>query len=594
MDPHTREVRPDEHDLKRIRFLLSNKDIPKAGHNVKHDVLHMDIGMGIPVLGDIYDTMHMAHIIGEKEEDEKESLGLKLLAEKHDLMPADDEVFLQKTVVAARRVGKRLGWYLADDLRADYWMPSAVWKHDPMLAINYGIKKNVNKDYCINDSIRTMLLLQLYLRWIEEQKLTKVLDFERELWPITYQIETRGVRVDKEYIQKLVAESGARMREIEASLGGINTQSPKQLQTLFFDRLKLQVLSWTSGGKKGKPQPQLNAENLEVYAAEGCAEAKLVMEHRLNAKLSGTYFGNYLDKSIPERREMILNRKRIKRTEWIIHFTLKQLDPITGRYSCANPNMQNVPKDKEEDEDNPLYAARIPFGPRKGYRWYCYDFQQIEARIFASIANEETMLAAFRAGRDVYQELADTVSKQWGIVITRGAAKAIFLGKLYGLGVAKIAVKLKMKLVDTQKLVKAFNATFPKIKKFMRETIHEVSKEAYAFTVLGRRIPIVRKQYRGVNYICQGSAADLIKLAMINISRYLKQNLELDCHIVLQVHDELVFEIAEKDCTHTLLNTLGSIMSDNHGLFQLATPVDCSRVLRSWAEKTEVPLCLAA
>ena len=591
VDPLTRMPSPDAESLARVRFLLSNPDIPKVGHNVKFDTLCMDKGMGIPVLGEVNDTLHMAHILGEKEDDNRATLGLKYLANKYLDIPTTDESLLQKSVVVARRIGKKLGWNLGDNVKADYWLPAAVWRLQPDLAKRAGLTRGVNEEYCTGDVRRTMLLFQLFDRWMDEQNLRPVLEFERKLWPVTYAIETRGVKVDREMAERLAVSARARRKEINASLGGINLDSPKQLRELFFEKLKLPILAWTKGGKSSPPQPQLDKKVLEQYVAEGVKEAAMLREDRHCGKLMGTYLNNYIRKSVSETSI----RRGIKNVEWIIHFSLVQLGPITGRFSALDPNMQNVPK-KRGKGTNVLYAARVPFGPRKGYRWYSYDYQQIEARIFAELANEKTMLAAFAAGRDVYVELASILFSKSADSVTedeRAISKAIFLGKLYGLGVEKMAIGLGMRLDRAQIIVRAFNKTFPGIRDFMQSTIREVKNEAYVYTVLGRRIPIIEKAFRGVNYKVQGSAADLLKLAMINIHAYLKDHAEIDCHMVMPIHDELIFEIAEKDCTKTLLNTLGNLMSDNHGWFtKVTTPVDCSRILKSWGSKVEVPLCL--
>jgi len=234
--------------------------------------------------------------------------------------------------------------------------------------------------------------------------------------------------------------------------------------------------------------------------------------------------------------------------------------------------------------------VRDCFGPRPGFVWYLYDYKQVEARVFADVAGEETMLAAFSGERDVYVELADAILGTTLVQVSRQQAKTIFLGTLYGMGRRRLGTQLETGPDEANKILNGFAKTFPEVSKFTRATINQVSRDGYVTNKHGRKILVPREvAYKGVNYTIQSDAADLMKRAMIRVHRYL-----LDAcpraGLVMTIHDELVVEFPGHGVRRGVFKTVRQLIEDNGGVFGVSTPVDVAKVARgkSWLEAKEV------
>lgn len=566
VDPMTREVslewRQYGDSVARMRTVLENPAIVKVFHNAKHD-LRMFESIGIVVAGRIEDTLFMSHACNAAEDH-----GLKALAEKYLEMPADDESQLQKMVVKSRLIGKKLGWMLADSVKGDYWMPAAAWRWARSECDRLDLDPTVCKTYAMGDVIRTLGLYEMYKEIMPTLNVEKVYRRERKLFPIVYKMESRGVRINRKSLLQETEIVRKKAEKLRAAID-FNPDSPPQLSKYLFEELGLDPIKHTKTGRAST-----DAVVLDFYSEE--PGVSRILEYRESKKLLSTYFSAYLRNVIKEP------------SGWTLHATFNQIGPITGRFSSRDPNLQNVPK----RGDGMLTRARIPFVPRKGCVWGLADYSQIEARIFADEANEESMLESFEQGRDAYNDLALSM-REFGAPLAadpkaaRDQAKTIFLGRLYGLGEAKLARSLKTDDETASAILHAFGQKFPGIRRYMRLVQREASKEGEVRTRYGTLVPVPPGfEYKGVNYKIQGAAAILLKEAMIRCAPVVEK---MGGHLLMQIHDELIFEMpAEK--FKKIMRVVSEIMSDNRGVFRVKTPVEVSIVKTNWLEKKGVKL----
>ena len=587
VDPSTRKVLYDRRPraYARLRRTLGDPSITKVFFNAKFDV-KMLRAAGLPVSGPIEDVFIKVRVCSEHSGNH----GLKPLAKRYFDFPDDDEVELRKVVASLRTRAKRVGGYaLAEGVAGDYWLPRHAteimeksvtlrksWRErDVEEALERAVEmEGVCERYGIRDAERTIMLDALFDGLLDELDVRGVYDEEmREVWPVTLRMEKRGVRLDRaatisgrdEAIRRGKAAQESIVREVGA---GFNPRSPKQREEYFLDRLGLEPLAFTPKGN-----PKIDKDFFHHYAST-VPVCRAMVEHERCEKAVSTYFDAYLE-AMDENGT--------------IHPSFDQAGAITLRYSCRDPNFQNIPK--RADDGDIMLEVRRPFGPRPGHVWYCGDYAQIEARIFADKAEEPTMLEAFAAGRDVYDELAATVARLSEIEITRRDAKDIFLGKLYGLGRRKLLYKLMSSSrgsVDSDAadaIVDAFDETFPSVVEFQRRTISEVKREGKVRNRFGQVIAVdPDAAYKGVNYLIQSEAARLMKGAMVRCARY------LDAigygWLVMTIHDELVFEFPVDRRPLRVLRTLKRLMEDNRGAFpRVETKVEFDLVMSTWLVK---------
>jgi DNA polymerase I-like protein with 3'-5' exonuclease and polymerase domains len=588
VDPVTREVRysafPER--VRALRKWLGDPSVRKVFFNAKFDV-RMCEAAGMPVRGQIDDVMYMAKVCRSDEP----SYGLKPLARKYGDFPTEDQDSLKKAIQSLHLKAKSLGWALADDANADYWLGQHA---EEVLAARAKSAKNWDRtrpetrekrlgeakaeaervrglcrEYGTRDAERTIFLYLFYSALLDEDGLRPVYDAEMRLWPATYAMETRGVYVDLEEAARGRARAEAQRDEMYEELQrkawrGFNPASPAQKIKLLVEREGLAPLSHTENGS-----PQVDKYFLEHYEDQSLT-AKLIQDHSRAGRAVGMYFDKYLESSVDS----------------VIHASFDQAGAKTLRFSCREPNFQNVPK--RGPEGDVMLEVRRCLGPRPGHVWYAGDYAQIEARIFADKAEEETMLAAFRAGRDVYDELAAAVTDLTGVRLTRRDSKDIFLGKLYGLGKAKMLRKLSAS-GDTDEdgaaaVVGAFDETFYTVKAYQQEVIADVRRDGYVTNRYGQRVYVDRDAaYRGVNNIIQSEAARLMKRAMTRCHKYLR---EIGFGwLVMTIHDELVFEFPANRRPVRVLRRLKTIMEDSEGAFAVPTPVEFSKITGSWLTK---------
>jgi DNA polymerase-1 len=363
-------------------------------------------------------------------------------------------------------------------------------------------------------------------------------DIEMPLVPVLSRIERRGVLLDVKMLNKQSREFEKRLLELEKEAHkeageAFNLGSPKQLQAILFEKLGLPVISKTP---KGQPS---TAESVLQELAHDYALPELILEHRSLSKLKSTY----TDK-LPQQIDPASGR---------VHTSYHQAVAATGRLSSSDPNLQNIPVRKEEGR-----RIRRAFIAAPGHKMLAADYSQIELRIMAHLSKDDGLLKAFAAGEDIHRA---TAAEVFGIEPDkvsgdqRRSAKAINFGLIYGMSAFGLARQLDIERGMAQQYIDLYFARYPGVKAYMDETRERARQQGYVETVFGRRLYLpeikasnaVRRQYAertAINAPMQGTAADIIKRAMIDLDRAIEKS-KLDIHMIMQVHDELVFEVAE-------------------------------------------------
>lgn len=377
-------------------------------------------------------------------------------------------------------------------------------------------------------------------------------DIELPLCEVLASMEVYGVRVDtngiKAFGENLDGDITRLRDEIYALAGHeFNISSPKQLGVVLFEELSL------PSGKKTKSGYSTSAEILEGLANHHPI-INLILEYRTLTKLKSTYVDGLLDVVCSDGR---------------VRSEFKQTETRTGRISSANPNMQNIPVRKELGRE-----MRRFFIAREGAYLLDADYSQIELRVLAAMCKDENMTATFLSGTDIHTR---TASQVFGVPEDfvdhdmRRAAKAVNFGIVYGIGAFSLSKDINVSVAEADRYIKSYLANFPGVDKFMRETVDFAVKNGYVTTLFGRRryIPELKNSNKNLqafgkraamNAPVQGTAADIIKIAMVKVYRRLKEE-RLNARLILQVHDELIVE-ADKDCAQRAAEILEAEMKN--------------------------------
>lgn len=463
-----------------IKDILADEDVAKVGHNIKHTILALK-KIGFAVRGNLFDTL-LAHYLIEPEA-------------SHDL-----------GIIC----GQYLGYQFSDDA-------NAFERVDQILQLRPKLQKELEN--------RTHSRLMR--------------DVEMPLVQVLAAMEFEGVALDEEALkwmsEALEKDSRKVQKEIYEIAGQeFNIGSPKQLGEILFDKMKLME----GKIKKTKTGQYATGEEVLVKLAEEHAIAKKILDYREYEKLRSTYVD-----ALP---------KMLSKFDHRIHTDYRQAVAATGRLSSNNPNLQNIPIRTEKGRQ-----IRGAFVPRsKDFLFMSADYSQIELRIAASFAKDETMIEAFRTGRDIHTTTAAKVFKVDLEKVTpdmRRKAKEVNFGILYGSTAFGLAQNLNISRTEASEIIESYFKEFSAIKRYMDDSINMAREKEYVETILGRRrylrdINSRNISTRGfaernaINAPIQGSAADIIKIAMINIHRWLQRE-KLKTKMILQVHDELVFDL---------------------------------------------------
>ena len=421
---------------------------------------------------------------------------------------------------------------------------------------------------------------------IKKKSLSRIYDeIELPLLPAVNSMETWGVKIDKEYLDSLSKSYHEKLDALEKEVWGMagmefNVSSPKQLGEVLFEKLELKPKNHKKTASGALSTKESELEKLrEMHPIIG-----KILEYREFDKLLGTYID-----AIPP---LLDAHDRL-------HTTLLQAGTTTGRMASQNPNIQNIPMRSELGKN-----IRRAFIAEKGFRIVSFDYSQIELRIAAFLSQDEKLLAIFKSGTDVHKAVAAQVFKVDEKDVThemRSKAKVINFGILFGMGVTALQTNLKCTRAEAQQFFNDYFATFTGLAQYLDRVKDEAGRNGYTITYFGRRryfeglkskIPYVRAmaERMAINAPIQGTEADIIKLAMVNIFEWTqKEGLENEVRMLLQVHDELVFEVKE--------NKVKMVTEKIKGIMEsIDIPEDTDRIVcvanaevgENWLETEEV------
>ncbi len=490
--------------LEALRPLLEDPGRAKLGQNLKYDISVL-ARYGISLRGAAYDTMLESYLIDSTAtRHDMDSLALKYLG--HRTIHYED---------VAGKGAKQIGFAQVPLEQAG---PYAAEDADITLRLHRRLLPRLRALPGLEDLFD---------------------ELEMPLVPVLSRIERNGVMVDAGMLAQQGMELAARMDEIELQaheLAGeaFNMGSPKQIQAILFDKLQLPVLAKTP---KGAPS---TAESVLQELALDYPLPKLILEHRSLSKLKSTYTDR-----LPERIDADTGR---------VHTSYHQAVAATGRLSSSEPNLQNIPVRTEEGR-----RIRQAFVAPGGYRLLAADYSQIELRIMAHLSGDERLRQAFAAGEDVHRA---TAAEVFGVPLEqvtgeqRRAAKAINFGLIYGMSAFGLARQLGIDRGSAKAYVDTYFARYPGVRAYMDRTRERARELGFVETLYRRRLYLPeidsrnaqRRQYAertAINAPMQGSAADIIKRAMITVQGWLDDS-GVDARLIMQVHDELVLEVAEE------------------------------------------------
>ena len=386
-------------------------------------------------------------------------------------------------------------------------------------------------------------LAKFWLGELDEQEMKILSEIEIPLSYVLSGMEKTGVSVDSEYLTELTSEFENQITNLEGKIYDLagepfNINSPKQVGEILFDKLELK-----SAKKRGKAKNSTSAEVLNALAEEH-EIARLILEYRKYSKLKSTY---------TEALPALIDKKDNR-----IHTTFNQTVTTTGRLSSSNPNLQNIPI--RTPEGNKIRQAFIP-NDRNNYLIMSADYSQIELRLLAHVSGDENLINAFKSGVDVHTLTASKVFEVPLEQVTkemRYKAKAVNFGIVYGQSKYGLAKALKISADEAECFINKYFETYPNIRIYMASMVELVQKQEYVETIFGRKRYLANEinspngmirefaKRAAINHPMQGSASDLIKIAMIDFYKKIKDN-NLKSKLILQVHDELVVEVEKSE-----------------------------------------------
>ena len=426
--------------------------------------------------------------------------------------------------------------------------------------------------YAAEDADVTLRLYNILKERVDNEKLTKIYEvFEKPMIKLLSKLETNGIKIDDTYLKKLSKKFEERLIRKEKEIYKIsgkefNIGSPKQLGEIIYNDLKIAKLKKT---KKGSPAT--SAKILEDLAITGHKFPKLVLEWRQDSKLKSTYTDALQD-------HVNRNTKRVH-TSFLLAAT------NTGRLASSDPNLQNIPIKSPDGKE-----IRKAFIPDKNNILISADYNQIEMRILADLADVKELKKAFKNNQDIHSL---TASQVFGVSLDkinedlRRKAKAINFGIIYGITQYGLAKQISVSNQEAQDFINEYFKKFPEIKEYMNSTIKFCRKNGYVNNIFGRRIHLrnindknfsVRsfQERAAINAPIQGSAADIIRLAMIEIDKMIDKEKKISAKMLLQIHDELVFESSIKDQKSNeklIKKIMTSVSSSEHHMFSIPLEV---------------------
>jgi len=512
--------------LKDIWPIFEDENIVKITFNVKE------------VLKDLSDSGFLGKIHASCLSDQNEDGTVYTI--KNKVEKSSIKHILEREFVSSNTFDVMLAAYLLSPGKTSYTLSDLIWER-------------FNKTFLGNNPQETLgYLIKLYPILLEELKKKSLLklfeDVEIPLAYILFGIERDGIKIDIKLLNDLAVSCDKKIEDLQAAMHKIagteiNLNSPKQLGNILFEKLKLPVIKKTKTGFSTDEDVLKKLAKMHEFPS-------LILEYRQLSKLKSTYID-----ALPKLADKNTHR---------IHASFNQAQTETGRLSSSNPNLQNIPIRTELGRQ--IRKAFIPTS--KDMIILAADYSQIELRILAHLSGDKNLIQAFIDGQDVHKHTAsliydvaeDLVAKEM-----RNFAKRINFGIIYGMSAFGLAKDLEISNKEAQEFIEKYFIRYPKVKEFMEKCIKDCEENGFVATILNRRryIPEINNknntvkqfaQRQAINTPVQGSAADLIKLAMISVQREIEKS-ELKSKMIITVHDELVFEVPldEKEAMIKLL-----------------------------------------
>jgi len=491
-------------EIRELLEPLFNSKSLKIAHNYKFDYIILSRA-GVEINGPVFDTMVAAYLIDSSQRLKMDTLSKTYLG--YEPIPIED------------LIGKGKGQKSMADI--------------PFEDI---------ANYACEDADITYRLYEILKEKLDEDELLKIAEtVEFPLIEVLAEMEQNGVHIDKEMLASFSEELTKDLEELETEIfertgEEFNLNSPQQLGTILFEKMDLPA------GKKTKTGQYSTSESVLSKLAVEYEVPSLVLDYRSLKKLLSTYVD-----ALP---------KLINPETGRIHTDFNQTVAATGRLSSSNPNLQNIPIRTKRGRE-----IRKAFIPKEGYKMLAADYSQVELRVIASISGDENMIEAFKNGEDIHSRTAKEIFNLDSIdEVTadhRRKAKEVNFGIPYGVSAYGLASRLGISNNEGKEMIDQYFERFPGIQKYIDETIQFAKENEFVSTLLGRRryIPDINSRnwnVRGfaermaINMPIQGTAADIIKLAMIHIQKFIKDE-NLKSRMLLQVHDELIFDIAPEE-----------------------------------------------
>ncbi len=521
--PGAPEQLPVDQVLETLRPLL--EQAPKAGQNLKYD-WHVFKNAGITLEPITHDTMLQSYVLNSTERHGLDELALKYLGHRTTHY-TDVAGKGRKQINFAQVPLEQAAPYAAEDAELVLRLHKVLW---PKLE--------------------------------QDEKLRRVYEeIEIPLEPVLARMEHTGVLLDAEQLKAYSKELAEKLKQLEEkawALAGeaFNLNSTKQLQTILFDKLGLPVIKKTPKG-----QPSTAESVLQELAEQSHELPKLILEYRGLAKLKSTYTDALVKQINPDTGR--------------VHTSYQQAVTATGRLSSTDPNLQNIPVRTPEGR-----RIRQAFIAPQGSKILAADYSQIELRIMAHFSGDENLIKAFEQGLDIHKA---TASEIFGVPVDdvtpdmRRHAKTVNFGLIYGMSAFGLAQQLEIDVKQAKAYIDTYFERYPGVKRYMDEIREQAKQQGYVETLMGRRLylpdihsknPQVRQyaERAAINAPLQGTAADIIKTAMIRIDAWLREDLPPqaiygDTRMIMQVHDELVFEVpGEVTLEHPIARTIKETM----------------------------------
>ena len=521
--------------IKKLKTLLEDKSVKKIGQNIKFDFIVLN-NHGIE-MSSMEDTMLMSYVLDAGKN-------------RHNMDTLSEIHLNHKTISFKELVGSGKN------------------------QINFNeVELNKAMEYAAEDADITYRLYKIFNKNLKLEKLTNIYEiFEKPLIKILAFMEIKGIKVDNKFLEKLSIKFKKKIKDLEKEIFKIskkefNIGSPKQLGEIIYNELKIAVLKKT---RKGSFATNVNV--LEDLAFKGHRFPQLILDWRQISKLKNTYSDSL-------QEHINLNTKRVH-TSFLLAAT------TTGRLASSNPNLQNIPIKSEDGKE-----IRKAFISEKGFTLISADYNQIEMRILADLADVKELKKAFRNNEDIHSL---TASQVFNIDIkkidqdTRRKAKAINFGIIYGISQYGLAKQIMVSNNEAEQFLKSYFTKFPEIKEYMNSTIKFCRKSGYVNNIFGRRTYIkgindknynVRnfQERAAINAPIQGSASEIMRLAMIRLNKRFKDLKNIQSKVLLQIHDELIFEVPNielKKVSTIIKEEMTSVVNSNLHSFSIPLTVD--------------------